>query len=43
VDVEKKILALELEVEQLRLMVNELWLCHQAAFSSGESDCAFLN
>ena len=42
-DEEKKILALEQEVQTLRLMVNELWLCHQAAFSSGESDCAFVN
>lgn len=42
-DEEKRILTLEQKVQTLRLMVNELWSCHQAAFSSGEFDCAFVN
>jgi hypothetical protein len=31
-------LALEQEVQTLRLLVNELWLCHQAAFSSDSEE-----
>ena len=42
-DEENKILALEQEVQTLRLMVHELWMCHQAALSSGEFDCAYMN
>lgn len=42
-DEKKKILDLEQEVQTLRLMVHELWMCRQAAVSYGEFDCAYAN
>jgi hypothetical protein len=39
----ERILTLEQEVQTLRLMVHELWVCHQAAISSSELDCTYMN